>query len=158
MVPSKNSSESNLGRRPKLKFESVSEVPFYVMRSFDFYLFEIARRDNSAVSIIWGATLVPIFAHFFVVMAPKKVFSSDTLSCHDLLVHPPEKIPIQHGTSGWCIVSRTVTLLTYYLLYIHERETNPGNKQLEGKQRVTPPKRGSSLPNYLDHMQSRGFG
>ena len=34
---------------------------------------------------------------------------------------------------------------------------NHGNKQHAGKQRVTPPKRGSSLPNYLDQMQSRGF-
>ena len=27
-----------------------------------------------------------------------------------------------------------------------------------GKQEVTPPKRGSSLPNYLDQTQSREFG
>ena len=43
------------------------------------------------------------------------------------------------------------------IMYI-KRETNHGNEQHAGKQGLTPPKREGFLPNYLDQMQSRGFG
>ena len=46
----------------------------------------------------------------------------------------------------------------YYVIVNKKRGTNHGYKQRVGKRRVTPPKRGSFLPNYLDQMRSRGFG
>ena len=54
MIPSINSSDSNLGRCPKLKSQSSSEVPFCVMRSFAF----CARSREIAGSIIRGRASV----------------------------------------------------------------------------------------------------
>ena len=49
-----NSSDSNLGRCPKLKSESSSEVPFCVMRSFHICLIFCVRSREIAGSIIGG--------------------------------------------------------------------------------------------------------
>ena len=65
IVPSKNSSDSNLnlgGRRPKLKSESFSEVPFYVMRSFDF----CARPLEIAGSVIGSATHIYMRIYIYI--------------------------------------------------------------------------------------------